>query len=95
MDTKTEHVGNWLVSVTGYNFVDGWTRKILDTPSFIMGGVAGQAMTRNDVVANLRIMWPDMDGSAVDVNGSRVSNPKRGNRRQYFINVYAADVAVV
>lgn len=83
--------GNWYISVRAYRSADGWTRKTLDTPSFIMGGISGQAMTRDDALANLRHMWP-MDGAAVTVNADQISHPRRGNRDHYYITIYAADV---
>lgn len=60
MNTTTiPRVGMWSVTVRAHEkaVVDGWTRCILDTPTFLIGAVAGQAMTECDARVSVERMF--------------------------------------
>lgn len=85
MDTTKRHVGNFAIMVNAY---DGDT-LVINTPTFIMGGVFGQAMTKNDIVANLKHFWPNIVDSTVAINGESVSNGT--NDTTYYVNIHPTD----
>jgi len=65
----TTYYGNHVVGILRTVIENGWQKTILDTPSFIIGGVAGQAMSANDVVTTVLEMFGIPSSASLFVNG--------------------------
>lgn len=69
------HYGNYAVTVRTYRITrkDGsiTSTPVINTPTFVMGGIAGQAMSANDVVNNVNDMFPSSDLRDMWINGNK------------------------